>query len=155
MAKLYDRKNAIVAADILNDQVLPFYDNEGIPLLRILTDRGTEYCGKREYHEYELYLEIEQIEHTKTKTRHPQTNGICERFHRTIQNEFYAIVFRRKLYKSIEELQIDLDNWLKYYNEERTHQGKYCFGKTPMQTHLESKHLAEEKMLDTLIDQGE
>lgn len=155
MAKLYDRKNAIVAADILNDQVLPFYDNEGIPLLRILTDRGTEYCGKREYHEYELYLEIEQIEHTKTKTRHPQTNGICERFHRTIQNEFYAIVFRRKLYKSIEELQIDLDNWLKYYNEERTHQGKYCFGKTPMQTHIESKHLAEEKMLDTLIEQGE
>lgn len=94
-AKLYDRKNAITAADTLNDAVLPFFDEQGIPLLRILTDRGTEYCGKPEYHEFELYLQIESIEHTKTKARSPQTNGICERFHRTIQDEFYAIAFRK------------------------------------------------------------
>ncbi|MBK9271487.1 MAG: IS481 family transposase [Saprospiraceae bacterium] len=149
LAKIYDRKNALVAADLLNDKVLPFYEHEQIRLLRILTDRGTEYCGKREYHEYELYLSLEDIEHTKIKARHPQTNGICERFHRTIQNEFYAITFRKKLYKSIEELQADLEDWLHYYNSDRPHSGKYCFGKTPMQTHIESKNIAIDKMLET------
>lgn len=149
VAKLYDRKNALVATDMLNDKVLPLNEQEQIRLLRILTDRGTEYCGKREYHEYELYLSLEEIEHTKIKARHLQTNGICERFHRTIQNEFYSIAFRKKLYKSIEELQTDLEQWLQYYNEQRPHTGKYCFGKTPMQTHIESKHLAIDKMLET------
>ena len=96
MAKLYDRKNAITAADMINDKVLPFFESKQLPLLRILTDRGTEFCGKPEYHEYELYLQIEGIEHSKTKARSPQTNGICERFHRTIQEEFYAVAFRKK-----------------------------------------------------------
>ena len=150
VAKLYDRKNALTAADMLNDKVLPFYEQFGIPLLRVLTDRGTEYNGKREHHEYELYLTIEDIEHTRTKARHPQTNGICERFHRTIQDEFYAVAFRRKVYRSIEELQTDLDQWIETYNSERTHTGKYCFGKTPMQTFLDSLALAQNKMLDTL-----
>ena len=150
VAKLYDRKNALTAADMLNDKVLPFYEQFGIPLLRVLTDRGTEYNGKREHHEYELYLTIEDIEHTRTKARHPQTNGICERFHRTIQDEFYAVAFRRKVYRSIEELQTDLDQWIETYNSERTHTGKYSFGKTPMQTILDSFELAQDKMLDTL-----
>lgn len=150
-AKLYDRKNALVAADLLNDQVLPFFDQEEIRLLRVLTDRGTEYCGALEHHEYELYLALEDIDHTKTKARSPQTNGICERFHRTIQEEFYAIAFRKKIFNSIDELQADLNQWLHDYNHERTHSGKYCFGKTPYQTFHESKHLAKEKMLDTLF----
>jgi transposase InsO family protein len=154
VAKLYDRKNAITAADTLNDVVLPFFEEQKLPLLRILTDRGTEYCGKPEYHEYELYLHIEGIEHTKTKARSPQTNGICERFHRTIQDEFYAIAFRKKLYTSIDELQKDLDQWLHTYNFERTHSGKHCFGKTPMQTFLDSKHLALNKRLDELMDRN-
>ena len=150
-AKLYDRKNALTAADILNDRVLPFFQEKEIPLLRILTDRGTEYCGKIEYHEYELYLTLEDIHHTKTKVKRPQSNGICERFHRTIQDEFYAIAFRKKLYSTLDELQRDLDHWVKEYNEIRTHSGKYCYGKTPMQTFDDSLHLAKEKMLDTLI----
>ena len=120
-------------------------------ILRVLTDRGTEYCGAREHHEYELYLTIEDVDHTKTKARHPQTNGICERFHQTIQNEFYATAFRKKVYSSLEEMQEDVENWLEEYNSQRTHSGKYCFGKTPMQTFLESKHLAKEKMLDSQI----
>ncbi len=151
-AKLYDRKNALTAADMLNDRVLPFFEEQDLPLLRVLTDRGTEYCGKPEWHEYELYLQIEGIDHSRTKARSPQTNGICERFHRTIQEEFYAVTFRRKLYVSIEELQADLDEWLQYYNHERTHSGKYCFGKTPIETFLDSKHLAEEKLLDHLVE---
>lgn len=146
--KLYDRKNALVAADILNDRVIPFYDKHDIPLLRILTDRGTEFCGAREHHEYQLYLALENIDHTKTKARSPQTNGICERFHRTVQNEFYAVAFRKKIYKSIEDLQTDLDHWVEEYNTQRTHTGKHCYGKTPMQTFLDSLHLAKDKLLN-------
>ena len=118
-AKLYDRKNALVAADTLNDRVLPFISQHELPLLRILTDRGTEYCGTREHHEYELYLSIEDIDHSKTKARSPQTNGICERFHKTMQDEFYAIAFRKKIYHTLDELQEDLDHWLEEYNTTR------------------------------------
>ena len=147
-AKVYNQKHAITAAELLNDKVIPFCEEHRIPLLRILTDRGTEYCGKMEHHEYQLYLAIEDIDHTKTKAKSPQTNGICERFHKTILNEFYRIAFRKKVYTSLEELQKDLDEWIRWYNEERTHSGKYCFGKTPMQTFLDSLSLAKEKMLD-------
>lgn len=151
--KLYDRKNALVSADLLNDKVIPFYEEHDLRVLRILTDRGTEYCGTREYHEYQLYLFTEDIEHTKTKARHPQTNGICERFHKTILNEFYQVALRKKIYKSIDELQIDLDEWIDDYNTNRTHQGKYCYGKTPYQTFIDSMDLAKEKYLDKL-DEG-
>jgi hypothetical protein len=160
--KLYDRKNALVAADLLNDRVIPFYEQYDIPLLRVLTDRGTEYCGSREHHEYQLYLAIEDIDHSRTKAKSPQTNGICERFHRTIQDEFYAVAFRKKIYRSIDELQKDLDLWMDHYNQERTHSGKYCYGKTPMQTWNDSLDLAKEKLLDRqnenfvpLLAQGE
>lgn len=151
LAKLYDRKNALVAADMLNDRILPVYDESNIPLLRVLTDRGTEYCGAREHHEYQLYLAIEDIDHSRTKARHPQTNGICERFHRTMQDEFYAVAFRKKIYNSIEELQVDVDLWIEYYNKERPHSGKYCLGRTPWQTWNESLDLAKNKMLNTLF----
>ena len=150
--KLYDRKTAIVAADLLNDRVLPFYEQHKLPLLRVLTDRGTEYCGAREHHEYELYLTIEDIDHTKTKAKSPQTNGICERFHRTVQHEFLWVAFRKKIYKSIEELQSDLDQWKHQYNHERTHEGKFCFGKTPMETFIDSIPIAREKIIEGKLD---
>lgn len=146
-AKLYDRKNALVAADTLNDRVVPFFEEQEIPLLRMLTDRGTEYCGNREHHEYQLYLTLEDIDHTKTKARSPQTNGICERFHKTILEEFYQVAFRKQIYSSIEQLQTDLDDWMRHYNEERTHSGRFCYGKTPRETFDQSLHLAKEKMI--------
>lgn len=146
-AKLYTTKTPITAADLLNDRVLPFFEEQKISLSRMLTDRGTEYCGKPESHDYELYLGINDIEHTKTKARHPQTNGICERFHKTILNEFYQVTFRKKIYRSLDELQVDLDEWLKYYNEQRTHQGKMCCGRTPMTTFLDEKQLWSDKQL--------
>ena len=149
-AKIYDRKHAITSADILNDRVLPFFEEHQIPLLRILTDRGTEFKGRPETHEYELYLQIEGIEHSRTQVRHPQTNGICERLHRTMQEEFYAVAFRKKMYDSLELLQHDLDEWMQYYNNERPHSGRYCFGKTPMQTFNESSILAKQKLLNDL-----
>lgn len=154
-AKLYTTKSAIAAADLLNDRVIPFYENQEIPLLRVLTDRGTEYCGKIENHAYQLYLAIENIDHTKTKVKSPQTNGICERFHRTILEEFYRVAFRKKIYDNLEELQKDLDAWMKEYNETRTHSGKHCFGKTPMQTFLDNTHLAKDKMLDNTFQDNE
>jgi len=145
-AKLYTTKAPITGADLLNDRVLPFFASQEMGLIRILTDRGTEYCGKLEQHDYELYLGINGIEHTKTKARHPQTNGICERFHKTVLHEFYQVAFRRKLYHSLEELQIDLDAWIDSYNMERTHQGKMCCGRTPMQTFIDGKSLWIEKV---------
>ena len=120
-ARLYTTKTPITSAALLNDQVLPFFEKQALPVLCILTDRGTEYCGKVEHHDYQLYLAVNDIEHTKTRARSPQTNGICERFHKTILQEFYQVTFRKKLYADLDTLQADLDEWLRYYNHERTH----------------------------------
>ena len=149
-AKLYQTKTPITAADLLNDSVIPFYETMSVPLLRVLTDRGTEYCGKAEQHDYELYLTIQDIEHTKTKARHPQTNGICERFHKTILNEFYQIQFRKNFYTNVEDLQKDLDQWIKEYNERRPHQGKRCDGKTPLATFIDGIKIWQEKNLASI-----
>lgn len=146
-AKLYTAKVPVAAADLLNDRVLPFFQEQGVPLLRVLTDRGTEFCGRDDQHPYELFTALNEIEHSRTKVRHPQTNGICERFHQTVLNEFYKVAFRKKLYKDLEELQADLDSWMFEYNGSRTHQGKRCQGRTPLKTFLDGKESVKEKML--------
>ena len=151
-AKLYTTKQPINSADILNDRVLPFFEENGIPMLRILTDRGTEYCGRPDTHDYQLYLALNDIDHTKTKAKHPQTNGICERFNKTVYDEFYRIAFRKKIYLSLEELQEDLDHWITRYNAERTHQGKRCQGRTPLQTFLDNLDVAKEKTMSNIQD---
>ena len=148
--KLYTTKTPITAADLLNDRVLPFYAAQELPMLRILTDRGTEYCGNVEQHDYQLFLAINDIDHTKKKARSPQTSGICERFQKTILNEFYQVTFRKKIYQDLESLQKDLDEWLVYYNNERTHQGKMCCGRTPMETLLDGKRIWQEKYIAQL-----
>lgn len=147
-AKVYPEKTALTAADFLNDKVLPFYDAQGMSLLRILTDRGTEYCGRIETHPYQLFLHLNGIEHSKTKVRHPQTNGSAERLNQIVQNEFYQVAFRKKIYASLEEIQADLDDFMKDYNNERTNQGKYCQGRTPMQTFLEGKPLYQKYVFE-------
>jgi transposase InsO family protein len=119
---------------------------DNLPMLRILTDRGTEFCDAIEKYDYQLYLTINDIEHTKTKTMSPQTNGICERFYKTILHEFYMVTFRKKRYSDLETLQTDLDNWLHHYNNKRTHQGKLCCGRTPIETLLDGKRIWEEKI---------
>ena len=144
-AKFYTSKTPITAADLLNERVLPFYEEHELPVLRILTDRGTEYCGKPEHHDYQLYLALNDIEHTRTKARSPQTNGIVERFHRTILNEFYQVTFRKRIYSSIEQLQSDLDDWLEKFNTKRTHQGKMCCGRTPLETLIDGKKIWQKK----------
>lgn len=153
--KLYNQKVGVTAADLLNDRVLPFFEEQGIPVLRVLTDRGTEYCGCPETHPYELFLGLNEIEHTKTKVRNPQTNGICERFHQTILNEFYRVALRKKFYNSLESLQADLDEYLVFYNTKRTHQGKRCQGRTPMRTFIDGKKEAEKKNLTATVDMAQ
>ncbi len=146
-AKLYDSKTPVTAADLLNDRVLPFYEEQEVALLRILTDRGSEYCGAADRHPYQLYLAVENIDHTRTKVKHPQTNGIVERLHRTLLDEFYRVTFRKKVYDSLAALQADLDTFLEHYNTTRPHQGRWCYGKTPMETWTASVPLAQSKQL--------
>jgi transposase InsO family protein len=126
---------------------VPFFDAQAVPLSRVLTDRGTEYCGSPDAHEYELYLAVENIDHTRTKVKSPQTNGIVERLHKTILTEFSRITFRKKIYSSLADLQADLDRWVREYNEERPHQGRWCYGKTPLQTFVDTIPLAKERLL--------
>jgi transposase InsO family protein len=146
-AKLYTAKTAITAADLLNDRVLPFFEEQGGQLLRVLTDRGTEFCGRLDEHPYQLFLAVNDVDHTKTRVKSPQTNGICERFHKTILQEFYQVTFRKKLYRDLDELQRDLDAWLVWYNSERTHQGKMCCGRTPLVTFADGMKIWKEKAI--------
>lgn len=147
-AKVYNDRTALAAADFLNDQVLPFFDEHGIRVLRILSDNGSEYCGRRDEHAYQLFLQINEIEHTRIKVRHPQTNGAVERLNQTIQEEFYKVAFRKKLYSSLEEIQADLNEFMAWYNIERTNQGRYCQGRTPMQTFIEGLELYQQYVYD-------
>jgi transposase InsO family protein len=153
-AKVYQDKTALAATDALNDKILPFFDEHNMALLRILTDRGTEYCGRMETHPYQLFLHLNSIEHTKTKVRHPQTNGSTERLNQIVQNEFYKVAFRKKLYTSLDEIQTDLDEFMNYYNTERTNQGKYCQGRTPMQTFEDGRELYQKYVFENLVEEN-
>ena len=129
---------------MLNDKVLPFYEEHGLPVLRILTDRGTEYCGRADRHEYRLFLAINDLDHTRTKVR---TNGICERFHKTILQALYPVAFRKKVYDGIKMLQNGLDEWIDHHNNDRINQEKICGGRTPIQTLLDGKAIRKEKFV--------
>jgi transposase InsO family protein len=130
---LHTGKQPEAAVALLHNDVLPFYREREIPVLKILTDNGKEFCGT-ETHPYELYLALGDIRHKKTKVKSPRTNGFVERFHRTVLDEFFRQAFRTKLYLSVSDLQVDLDAWLVYYNRERPHQGYRNLGKRPIDT---------------------
>lgn len=153
-AKVYSDKTPIPAADILNDRVLPFFEEHGLRLLRVLTDRGTEYCGNSEAHPYQLYLHLNDIEHSRTKTKSPQTNGSTEKLNQTILDEFYQVAFRKNFYQSLEQIQRDLDGYMRKYNEERTNQGKRCKGKTPMELFHAGIPLYHKYVLENSLEQN-
>jgi transposase InsO family protein len=151
-AKVYAEKNALTAADFLNDKVLPYFDERWVKVLRVLTDRGTEYNGLADNHAYELFLHLNTIEHSTTKVRHPQTNGCVERLNQIIQEEFYSVAFRKKLYTTLEAVQEDLDKFMVWYNSERTNQGKRCQGRTPAETFEAGKELCERYVQEAVVE---
>ena len=121
------------AVAVLHNDVFPRYEEWRIEIKALLTDNGREYCG-RNSHPYELYLELNDMEHRKTAVRRPQTNGFVERFHRTVLDEFFRIALRSKSYQSIQALQDDLNIWLQFYNIDRPHLGYRNRGKRPIET---------------------
>jgi transposase InsO family protein len=137
-AKIYLNKKADSAIDFVKSKVLPVYGIFGIPLDRILTDNGKEYTTHWEKgnHDYENFLASCSIRHTRIKTRCPKSNGMVERFNRTLLEEFYQIAMLEKVYTSLNELQDDLDQFILYYNFKRTNQGYRLKGKIPYQKFL-------------------
>jgi hypothetical protein len=146
-AQRYDHKTALRAADLLTDQVVPFFAAPEVPLSRSLTARGTEYCGSPDPPEYALSWAVENIAHTRTTVKSPQTHGSVERFHKTRLNEFYRLTFRKTIDTTLAALQTDLEGWLREDTEARVHQGRWCYGRTPMQPFLDTIPLAKEKVL--------
>lgn len=130
---LHTSKQPEAAVAVLHNDALPFYRKHKITVSAILTDNGREFCGK-DSHPYELYLELNDIKHRRTKVRSPQTNGFVERFNRTILDEFFRKAFRTKFYETVEELQIDMNEWFVDYNTERPHQGYRNMGRRPKDT---------------------
>jgi transposase InsO family protein len=142
--KLYTSKRQETAADVLYDRVLPFYESHGLPVQAVLTDNGTEYKGRPTVHLYEIFLELNDIEHRTTKIGNPRTNGFVERFNRTVLDEFFRTAFRKRFYESLDALQEDLDTWLKEYNYERPHRGYRNQGRRPIETFELGKKRREE-----------
>lgn len=145
--KLYTSKLPETAVDVLYDRVLPFYESQGLKIEHVLTDNGREYCGRPMIHPYEIFLELNDIEHRRTKVARPRTNGFVERFNRTVLDEFFRETFREKFYTSVEELQEDLDRWLHSYNYERPHRGYRNMGRRPIETIEVGKVIKEQETL--------
>lgn len=132
-AHLYTSKLPLTAVHILNNDVLPFFEKHRIRIETILSDNGREFCGREDRHPYELFLQLEEIEHRTTRVRRPQSNGYLERFHRTLLDEHLRVMGRTKWYETLEEMQQDLDAYLVTYNTKRPHRGRNMGGKTPYQ----------------------
>lgn len=135
--RLYTSKLPVTAVHVLNEDVLPHFEAHDARIDTVLSDNGREFCGRPDRHPYELFLQLEGIEHRTTKVRRPQSNGFVERLHRTLLDEHFRIKGRKKWYESLEEMQADLDEYLHLYNHERTHQGRDMNGRTPNQAFLD------------------
>lgn len=131
--RLYTNKMPVTAVHLLNTDVLPFFEQEGARIETILSDNGREFCGRPDQHPYELFLQLEGIEHRTTKVRRPQSNGIAERLNRTLLDEHFRVMGRKKWYEAVDEMQVDLDIYMQHYNFKRPHQGRGMDGKTPYQ----------------------
>lgn len=115
----------------MNNDVLPTFEQHKDRITTILSDNGREFCGRPDRHPYELFLQFEEIEHRKTRVKHPQSNGFFERLHRVLLDEYFRFTCRKKWYETIEEVQVDLDDYLIHYNTKRPHQGRAINGRTP------------------------
>ena len=136
-ARLYTSKMPVTAVHILNESVLPFFEEHEASITTILSDNGREFCGRPDQHPYELFLQLEGIEHRTTRVRRPQSNGFIERFHRTLLDEHLRVAGRTNWYETIDAMQVDLDEFLGRYNTKRPHQGLNMEGRTPYQVFME------------------
>lgn len=135
--RLYTSKLPVTAVHVLNEDVLPFFDQHGAVITTVLSDNGREFCGRPDKHPYELFLQLEGIEHRTTRVRRPQSNGFVERLHRTLLDEHFRIQGRKTWYESLEQMQRDLDTYLHHYNHERAHQGRNMNGRVPYQVFID------------------
>ena len=131
-ARLYPSKLPVTAVHLMNADVLPTFEEHGGKVETVLSDNGREFCGRPDQHPYELFLQLEDIAHRTTRVKRPQSNGIVERFHRTVLDEHFRVEGRRTWFETIEEMQIALDAWLVTYNTARPHQGRGMNGRTPI-----------------------
>ena len=129
--RLYPNKLPVTAVHLLNTDVLPTFEQHGAKITTVLSDNGREFCGRPDRHPYELFLQLEEIEHRTTRVKRPQSNGYVERLHRTLLDEHFRVMGRKKWYESVEEMQKDLDAFLLLYNTKRPHQGRNMNGRTP------------------------
>lgn len=143
--RLFNTKIPLTAVQTLNNFVLPFFDEHNVKVQTVLTDNGREYCGRLDHHPFELFLQLEDIEHRTTQVRRPQSNGFVERMHRTLLDEHFRIKGRTKFYETIEEMQVDLDEFLAFYNAERPHQGRNMNGRTPLEVFVASIQIQPEE----------
>ncbi len=132
-ARPYPNKRPVTAVQLLNNDVLPTFEAHGVKVDAVLSDTGREFCGREDQHPYELFLQLEGIEHRRTKVKRPQTNGIVERLHRTLLDEHFRVEGRRTWLETIDEIQVMLDDYLKMYKEGRANQGRGMTGRTPLQ----------------------
>lgn len=136
-ARLYPSKLPVTAVHILNNDVIPTFEDHDARIETVLSDNGREFCGRPDQHPYELFLQLEEIEHRTTKVRRPQSNGIVERFHRTVLDEHFRVEGRRTWFETIEEMQAVLEDWLALYNIKRPHQGRNMGGRTPLKAFVD------------------
>jgi transposase InsO family protein len=135
--RLHTSKLPVTAVHLMNNHVLPTFDERGIQITTVLSDNGREFCGRPDRHPYELFLQLEGIEHRTTRVKRPQSNGFVERLHRTLLDEHFRVMGRKKFYETLDEMQADLDAYLKDYNHTRPHQGRGMKGRTPNQAFRE------------------
>ena len=114
----------VTAVQILSNHVLSFFEAHAAKVETILSDNGCEYCGRPYKHPYELFLQLEEIEHRTTKVCRHQSNGFIERFHDTLLDEHLRIRGRTTWYETPEEIQKDLDGYLETYDTRRPHCGR-------------------------------
>ena len=136
--RLYTSKLPVTAVHVMNNDVIPTFEAHNARIATVLSDNGREFCGRPDTHPYELFLQLEEIEHRTTKVRRPQSNGYVERLHRTLLDEHFRVMGRTKFYESVDEMQKDLDAYLVTYNTKRPHQGRNMNGRTPATVFVDS-----------------
>lgn len=141
--RLFTSKLPLTAMQTLNNDVLPYFEERGVRIRTVLSDNGREFCGRPDQHPYELFLQLEDIEHRTTQVRRPQSNGFIERFHRTLLDEHFRVKGRTTWYETVEEMQADLEAYLELYNTRRPHRGRGMNGRTPAQVFKASIKLAK------------